>query len=293
MPSPSDELAEYLSGTGERCPPQVGSFDLQDCECTRPGGEPLNLRRIVFTGDVAFHNVTFRVPLCLDQAEFQGKVAFKYCKFSTAMFTAARFRQKVDFTMSAFNLAYFWRALFAGPAMMQEMKVSPAGTQDTTGSIFDGETNFSYAYFADRATFTRAQMRGPIIFYGTRFLHDAHFDEVIFGGPLRFETPRGNQITIAERDFADVVAGTWPGIDLAALSRLSPPDRGRVSAPGPYGPFHRLLFRGVIRQSGEHGKDPLHLAAVDYADFLPFNVSPEALKRSYRPSRPPKGMYSP
>ena len=66
---------------------------------------------------------------------------------------------------------------------------------------------------------------------------------------------------------------------MAALSRLSPPDRGRVSAPGPSGPFHRLLFRGVIRQSGEHGKDPLHLAAVDYADFLPFNVSPEALEK--------------
>jgi uncharacterized protein YjbI with pentapeptide repeats len=233
---------------------------IHNIECTRP----VSFSGVKFTGDAIF-NVNFKADADFSNAEFQGNASFAFSQFAKATFVAASFRGRADFTGTQFGLAYFWRAFFDGDANFVEMRVRQVGVE---GERFlqAGESNFSFAKFAQKADFTRAIFEGPVYLVGTRFDGPVVFSEVKFRKSVSFYDG-GENITIVRGDFANIVNGRWAGPLSGQLDDLGKPERDRLSSSDGW-LFTRLLQAGVLHKSGEQfATENSSPVLVLYADF--------------------------
>jgi hypothetical protein len=156
----------------------IGALDFQN----HVFGRPLNFSGAIFTGHADFSGTTFHSFANFDSTVFHKPASFRSSRFERGVQFSVASLQKADFFQTRVNgVALFWRTIFHQTADFSQMKVCRVDWESRTSN---GELNFSWARFDEKAVFTYAEIDWPAYFHRTLFAGDVFFDQCIFHDTL-------------------------------------------------------------------------------------------------------------
>lgn len=148
-------------------------------------GETLNLRGVIFPGDVDFANsegVGFP-EVDFSYSRFNGNADFSDVRFSggNANFSNARFEKDATFTRAQFNGGADFRSTeFNGKADFQNTEFSNWETFFSNAKFIGHDADFQNAEFSGNTHFQNVKFRWNAIFSHARFKKSASFKEAKF-----------------------------------------------------------------------------------------------------------------